>query len=237
MEFKLIYLARRNPLIMAQDWPRTWRSHAVFVSQFPAVTASLGRLFYCDRVREPMLDGAPYNPPGAALDYDGVAVVSSSSADRLRGEMSPENRAKIDRDELRVFSTYTVNFSFYCKELLVRGGEPGRAAVIRFLARKAGSSRGAFLAHWSGQHAEIATRTADAAPSVTRYVHDDLTGHAPPGYPFDGITETWFANTDDAVRSFVDDALAPLARDLPAFCDMGRTVTMLTSVIHRWPRT
>ncbi len=237
MDFKLIYLARRNPSIRAEDWPRTWRSHAVFVSQFPTVSASVGSLFYCTRVREPMLNGAPFEPPGAAVDYDGVAVVSSASADTLlRADMSPETRAKIDQDELRVFSSYTPSFSFHCKELQVHGNAAGPAAVIRFLARKAGSSRDAFLAHLSGRHMDVARHSADAARTVTRHVHNDVTSEPPAGYPFDSITETWFASTDDAVHSFVDEAFAPLVEDLPVFCDMTQTVTMLTSVVHRWPR-
>ncbi len=236
MEFKLIYLARRNPSIRAEDWPRTWRSHAVFASQFPVLGACIDSLYYCSRMLEPALGGAPFDPPGASRGYDGVAVVSSASAESLGGDMSPEDRARIDQDELRVFDAPTPSFSFRCKEVLVHGGAPGPAAVIRFLARKAGASPEAFFEHWSGRHADIATRAADAAGSVTRYVHDDLIEPPPPGYPFDGITETWFASADDAVRSFVDGAFSPLAEDLPAFCDLERSVTLLTSVTHRWPR-
>jgi uncharacterized protein (TIGR02118 family) len=118
----------------------------------------------------------------------------------------------------------------------VHGGAPGKAAVIRFLVRKSGTAREAFLAHWSGRHAEIATRAADASGILTRYVHDNLIEDPPPGYPFDGISEAWFASTDDAVRSFADGTLAPIAEDLTAFCDPERSVTLLTSVIHRWPR-
>jgi hypothetical protein len=233
---KLIYLARRNPSIKAEDWPRMWRSHAAYAGQILTLDARLSSLFYCSRVLQPTLDGAPLDPPEAARDYDGVAIVSSDTAEVPQAEMTPEVRAKIDQDELRVFSTYVPKFSFHCKEALVHGGTPGRAAVIRFLVRKTGSARAAFLARWSERHAEIAKRAADASGIVTRYVHDSLIEEPPPGYPFDGITETWFANTDDAVRSFLDGALVPIAQDLPAFCDLERSVTLLTSVIHRWPR-
>ena len=69
-----------------------------------------------------------------------------------------------------------------------------------------------------------------------RYVHNQVTEEPPPGYPFDAVTETWFTNTDDAAGSFADGALAPLSRQLPAFCDIERSVTLLTSVIMRFPR-
>ena len=230
----MIYLARRNPSIEAEDWPRMWRSHAAYAAQILTLDARLSSLFYCARVLQ--VDGAPFDLPESARDYDGVAIVSSDTDEVPQVEMTPEVRAKIDQDELRVFSTYVPRFSFHCEEVLGHGGAPGRAAVIRFLVRKTGSAREAFLAHWSGRHAEIARRAADASGIVTRYVHDSLIEEPPPGYPFDGITETWFANTEDAVRSFADDALVPVAQDLTAFCDRERSVTLLTYVIHRWPR-
>lgn len=236
MDFKLIYLARRNPSIAFEDWPRAWRSHAVFASQFPVIGGRINSLFYCSRLASPTLDGAPFDPPGASLDHDGVAVVSSPSAEDLGGELSAEDRARIDEDERRVFDAQTPSFSFRCQETLVQGGAPGQAAVIRFLARQAGGSRDAFRARWSQGHADVAVRAADAAGTVTRYVHDDLVEPPPPGYPFDGITETWFASPDDAVRSFVDGALAPVAEDLAAFCDLDRSVTLSTRAVHRWPR-
>lgn len=233
MDYKLIYLARRNPSVAAEDWPRTWRSHAVFVSGFPVIGARVDSLFYCSRVLAPTLGGAPFEPPGASVAYDGVAVISSPSPEHIGAGASPEARARIDADELRVFSTNTAAFSFRCKEVLVDGGAPGQAAVIRFLARKPGSSIEAFSAHWSQRHADIATRAARAG---TRYVHNALTEDPPPGYPFDGITETWFGDAEEAARSFVDPQFQPVAQDLPAFCDMQRTVTLLVHVTHRWPR-
>lgn len=236
MDFKLIYLARRNPSIALEDWPRAWRSHAVFASQFPVIGGRISSLFYCSRLASPTLDGAPFDTPGASLDHDGVALISSPSAEDLGGELSAEDRVRIDQDELRVFDAQTPSFSFHCRETLVHGGAPGHAAVIRFLARKAGSSRDAFRERLSQGHADIATRAADAAGTVTRYVHDDLVEPPPPGYPFDGITETWFASPDGAVRSFADDALAPVTQDLAGFCDLERSVTLLTRVVHRWPR-
>jgi hypothetical protein len=232
----MIYLARRNPSIEAEDWPRMWRSHAAYAATILTLDARLSSLFYCSRVLKPMLDGAPFDPPEAARNYDGVAIVSSDTDEVPQVEMTPEVRAKIDQDELRVFSTYVPRFSFHCEEVLEAGGAPGKAAVIRFLARKAGSAREAFFAHWSGRYAEAAQRAADASGIVTRYVHDRLIEEPPPGYPFDGITETWFASAEDAVRSFAEDTLAPIEQDLRTFCDRERSVTLLTSVIHRWPR-
>lgn len=236
MEFKLIYLARRNPAVSPEDWPRTWRSHAVFASQFPVIGARISNLVYCSRQFAPILDGAPFDPPGASRDYDGVAVVSSPSADSLDGDMTPEDRAQILKDELRVFAGPTPDFSFRCRETLVHGAAPGAAAVFRFLARLPDASPAEFAARWNQAHAVIAARAAEASDAATRYVHDQVIEPPPPGYPFDGVAETWFATPQDAVRSFVDPTFAPVVQDLAEFCDLDRSVTLVTQVVHRWPR-
>jgi hypothetical protein len=150
MDYKMIYLARRNPSCKAEDWPRHWRSHAVYCSQFPAIGAPISSLHYCSRQLKPTLDGAPFDPPGVA-NYDGVAVVASKSADSFSDYDLPRDlRDKIDVDETRVFSTLTPNFTFLSEETLVLGDKPGSAAVIRFLSRHAGGSREDFLGHLGG---------------------------------------------------------------------------------------
>jgi hypothetical protein len=59
----------------------------------------------------------------------------------------------------------------------------------------------------------------------------------PPGYPFDGITETWFNTSEDATRAFVNDPFKQATQGLADFCDIDRSVLMLCHVTHRWPRT
>jgi hypothetical protein len=236
MDYKLIYLARRNPACTAEDWPRHWRSHAVYCSQFAALSAAISSVHYCSRQLKPTLDGAPLNPPLAA-DYDGVAVIASKSADFFGDNAMPRDvRDKIDQDERRVFDTLTPNFSFLSEEVLVHGGEFGKGAVIRFLSRKRGSSPQEFHARLAAAHAELALKTIGTAGTVTRYVHNRLTSDPPIGYPFDGIVETWFASAEDAAHSLSDDALAPVTKDLTTFCDLQASVTMLTHVTHSWPR-
>lgn len=236
LQFKSIYLAKRNPCVKAEDWPRTWRSHAAYAAQFPVIYADFSSIYYCARVLQPSSNGALIDPAKASRDYDGVALVSSPTADGVPREFPPDVAAKIDADELRVFSTYVRDFSFRCKEVLVHGGAPEKAAVIRLLSRKAGLSRNDFLARLNGEYADGAKRAADASRKVVRYVHNQVIEEPPPGYPFDAVTETWFANTDDAADSFADGALAPLSQQLPAFCDLVRSITLLTSVIMRFPR-
>ena len=237
MDYKFIYLARRNPSIRLEDWPATWLSHANFAGQFPMIRPNFRSVHYCTRVLTPTIRGALFDPPGASREFDGAAIVSCPAIEGLNIEVPPDIRARIDIDEMRVFSTVTPNFSFKGKEELVHGGTPGYTAVIRFLVRKSGSTPDEFHKHWSKRHADIARTAADASGTVKRYVHNSLLEEPPRAYKFDGIAETWFTNVDDAVRSFVDEAFTPATEDLPNFCDMDRTVTLLTQAIRCWPDT
>ena len=71
------------------------------------------------------------------------------------GGFSPEQRALIDQDELRVFDRYTPQFSFYCTETRLLEGPLGEAVVFRFLHHKADVSRDAFEKHLQGEHAHL----------------------------------------------------------------------------------
>jgi hypothetical protein len=160
----------------------------------------------------------------------------ASGAEPVRAELSAADQAKIDADELRVFGAYSPSFSFHCKETLTYGGAPGKAAIIRFLSRKPESTQEAFRTHLSQRHATIAQHAADAAGTILRYVQNTLIADPPPSYPFEAITETWFASPEDAARSLVDRTFSPVVDDLATFCDPAHSVSLLTRVIHRWPR-
>jgi hypothetical protein len=248
--YKQFYLAKRNPDIPAEEWPRAWRSHAKYIStEFKGAVAPIASVSYCTRILNPTLNGAPFRPHEPTCDHDGVAVVASPSADAFRAAvwgisaeewhtatgLSKEDRKKVEADELRVFSTHVANFSFRCRETFVHGGAAGHAAIIRFLCRKSGSSREEFDAALA-RHAEVGKHAVDATNTATRYVHNLLREAPPPDYPFDGVTETWFIASEDATHAFVDDAFKPVAQDLGGFCDIDRSVTMLCYVTHRWPR-
>jgi len=228
--YKLIYLARRAAPVTREDWPRTWRSHAVFASQFPALESGIAYMRYCNRVEDVAIDGL-------SDAHDGVAMAGGDRLEALNGTgFGAEDRARIDEDELRVFDMPTPNFTFYCTEAALRDGKPGEAAVYRFLPRPPGMTRDSFDNRWSEQHAQVAKDAIAGIDAITRYVHNRPVHEPLDLFPFDGIVETWFANVDEAVAALSGEALDPIAQDLAAFCDMDRSVTLLTKVCHRWPR-
>jgi hypothetical protein len=237
VKYKLIYLARRAAGVALEDWPRTWRSHAIFASQFPSMEMRLDSVFYCCRIPTPSIGGEPVQLTGVSNEHDGVAVVSSDDlADVTPGSgFSAEDQALIDTDELRVFDMLVRKFSFACREKIVLEGPQGGAAVIRFLARRPGSTREEFSEQWTA-HEAAELNVAQRLGRVTRVVHDELVREPPALFPFDGISEMWFADAEDATRALADAAMTTLNEEQAQFCDVDRTLTLLTRVCHRWPR-
>ena len=212
-------LARRAATVAREDWPRIWKSHAVFASQFPALEGGIDWMRYCNR--------AEVDLPGLSQGHDGVAVAASDTLEGLNGAgFSAEDRAQIDQDELRVFDMLTPHFTYYCEEdVLLAGSQDGvplgAAAVWRFLKRPLGTSRAEFAESWD-EH-----RTTP--PSATRYVRNHPVHDPLPLFPFDGIGECWFASLEEAVASTG-------AAKIPSFCDPDGCVTLITTVSHRWPK-
>jgi hypothetical protein len=219
MTYKLVYLARRAANVSREDWPRTWKSHAVFASQYPVLEAKIDWLRYCNRMELDL--------PGISQAHDGVAVAAGETLEGLNGAgFSDTDRARIDQDELRVFDMLTPNFTYYCKEEVLHAGSLdgvplGEAAVWRFLKRRPDLSRAEFAAAWDEHR--------PTPPSATRYVRNHPVHDPLPLFPFDGIGECWFASAEDAVAS------TGVAR-IPPFCDPDGCVTLITKVCHSWPK-
>lgn len=238
MIYKSIYLAQRNPAIAPEDWPKAWRSHPREVAKLgpagAAIGAAIDTINYCARVREPVLEGDRFDPPGVSQAHDGVAVVSSRSEALIRMGENREGQEAVIDDEVRVFGRPADAFALACREAVSLGGPPARAAVIRFFVRKPSVSPDDFLTRWADAHADLAARAVGGG-RLSRYVQNAVL-RRPPGYEFDGVAEAWFESVDDAVGALVDPGLAALMQDTPEFCDLGRGVTMLTEVIFRMPR-
>jgi hypothetical protein len=229
MSAKLIYLARRAATVTREEWPRIWRSHAIFASQFPVLEAKIDWMRYCNRIERDV--------PGISQLHDGVAIAASRSLAGLNGAGFAEaERAAIDADELRVFDMLTPNFTYYCEEQPILPGALGEVAVFMFLARQTSLSHAEWHALWTGDHAAFAAAAVTAPGGPMRYVHNHPLHDPLPLFPFDGIAEAWFTSADEAVAALQSGPLADLRSDLARFCDLRQSVTMLTGVCHRWPR-
>lgn len=235
MTYKLVYLARRAATVKREDWPRTWKSHAIFASQFPALEAQIDWLRYCNRVDQPAIDGAPVDLPKLSLNHDGVAVAASKTLEGIKGGgFSPENQALIDTDELRVFDMLTPNFTFFTTETVVRPGPLGAAAVFQFIPSAKGQSGEEFAQHYGSVHSSRIQAALLDVPGLTRAVLNHPIGPSLPLFPFDGISETWFETADDAARALAGGGFDAQLADLADCANLDGVLTMLTTVCHRW---
>lgn len=232
MPYKMLYLARRARNVSWEDWPRTWRSHAVFASQFPAMSGTIDWMRYTTRVEDPSLGDLP-----VSKEHDGVSVAEAPVLDTFYGRgFSPEQRKLIDQDELRVFDRYTPEFSFYCSETRPVDGKVGEAAVFRFLRRKTDVSREAFEAHLQGEYARLCKEWAGTL-GVQRWALNTTIDTPPKDFPFEAIDECWFPAIPDAAHALKAPEMQRLTDSLAKVCDVARNITMLTRPTHRWPKT
>lgn len=231
MPYKMLYLARRAKTVAWEDWPRTWKSHAIFASQFPAMTGTIDWMRYTTRVDDPALGDLP-----VSTAHDGVSVAEAPLLETFQGKgFSPEQRALIDQDELRVFDRYTPEFSFYATETRPVDGPVGEAAVFRFLRRKPEIPREAFDAHLQDAYARLCVDLAGDL-GVQRWALNSTIDTPPPDFPFEAIDESWFATIEDAATALRAPASARLTESLAEVGDPAETITLLTRPTHRWPK-
>jgi hypothetical protein len=231
MPYKMLYLARRAAMVSWEDWPRTWKSHAIFASQFPAMSGTIDWMRYTTRVDDPSLGNLP-----VSTEHDGVSVAEAPVLDTFYGRgFSPEQRELIDKDELRVFDRYTPRFSFYCTETRALDGPVGEAAVFRFLLRKAGVARDAFDQYLKGEYGRQCAESA-ATLGAQRWALNSSIDAPPADFPFEAIDECWFATVEQAARALTSPSMARLTADLAKVSDESRNITMLTRPTHRWPK-
>lgn len=228
---KLVYLARRNPGIGRADWPKTWKSHAIFASQFSVAGSRIEWMRYCNRIDAPELDGAAVALPMVSTAHDGVALINNGANEPSLSPLPDDVRSALDTDELRVFDQLVKNFAFPCVETLLLDGLPGKAAVFIFLPAADGLKD-----RLDGAHSEVARNTLSALAGVTRYAHNHPMQVPAPPFDYGAIVEMWFARPEDAVRALSKGALDPVLADLATFADMDKAVVMLTSPCHAWPK-
>ncbi len=246
--WKMIYLARRNPALAAEDFAQAWREHSALGRQCRNVQDKVLGVQQCSRLR---FDGARTAEDGglsgASTDYDGVNLLQLRDLAVATDLWSdPETLAIMRPDEPRVFSTYVRNFTLVCRERVLRcapADEPLAlpVALFGFLRRRAGVSASDFAAAWAD------TPPADwlAAPALQqaqRVVHNSVVQAPPAGYDYDGIAEWWFASAEAAREAFgggSSSAGAGLRGQLPAayaaVADLDGSVFLFTQVTHQRP--
>lgn len=219
-QWKMIYLARRNPALAAEDFPQAWREHSALGRRCRNVQDKVLGVRQCSRVL-----GAADVPRGASTDYDGVNLLRLRDRQAADDIWNDEETLRIMRpDEPRVFSTYVRDFTLTARETVLVEGDEGAVCVVLFL-------RGAPPAP------ESFTIEAESPwAAAMRLVWNTVEGVCPPGYEYEAIVEAWFASVEAVGAAF---GTAPVWAQLPAALagtvDAARSVCMLTHVTHRRP--
>jgi len=227
--WKMIYLARRNPQVSAEDFPQAWREHSALGRQCRNVGERVKSVMQCSRV----LDVAM---PGAAQDYDGVNLLQLRDHESAAAIWSDaETLAVMRPDEPRVFSTYVRNFTLVCREQVHRDGPRGGIGLIAFLRRRADLSPDQFQQAWPDA-AAAGLVLPGPLTQASRVVDNEVVDPPPPGYAFDTILECWFESLAVLDQAFGGQDLrhtwpAPMA----ALLDLPASVFMLTHVTHSRP--
>ena len=250
--WKMIYLAKRNPALAADDFAQAWREHAALGKQCTNVRDKVLGVQQCTRLRSDGAEDAKLH--GASTDYDGVNLLQLRDLDVATDIWNdPETLAIMRPDEPRVFSTYVRDFTLVCSEQVLRDAPACPVAVFGFLRRNPSVSKNAFDAAWSDGPKE-AWLSAAALDKARRVVHNHVVQTPPEGYEFDGIAEWWFDSADAARAAFADSrSAAPttagavdmrskvrdLRCQLPApysvLVDLKQSVFMFTQVTHQRP--
>jgi len=223
LQWKMIYLARRNPALAPEDFPQAWREHSALGRECRNVQDKVKAVRQCSRVLD-----RPGVPSGASVDYDGVNLLSLRDREAADELWNDEETLRIMRpDEPRVFSTYVRDFTLVAYEQVLVDGEETGVCLVLFLRAAPGRA--------------LSPADFDATPGspwqdTRRLVLNTVAGHGPPGYEYDAIVEAWFASIDAVAAAFGDASVwARLPALLALKVDAARSVCLLTHVTHRRP--
>lgn len=224
--WKMIYLARRNPALLPEDFPQAWREHSALGRQCKNVGQRVKAVAQCSRVLQA-------SAPALSSDYDGVNLMVL--AEREAGAMiwtDLETLAVMRPDEPRVFADYVRNFSMLCRQHVVYSDLPEnsvpqkeQAMLIGFLQKRD---------MWTGAAAVPAACPAQwrsgGLHKAQRIVCNVLDEAAPAGYGYRYIVEWWFSSLTDAQAAA--QLLETSAQDEYGW---GESVFMLTQTTHSRP--
>ena len=227
-QWKMIYLARRNPALAPEAFAQAWREHSARGRECRNVQDKVLGVAQCSRLLDLALRGV-------SADYDGVGLLRLRDLDAASDIWNDAETLAIMRpDEPRVFSTYVRDFALVCREYLLRDAPRSDCVLYGFLRRRAGLARADFDTAWlDGQARWLG---GDALREATRVVHNAVVQEPPPGYAFDGIAEWWFDSPAAMRAAFgADSVLAGLPAAYAEFIDLPGSAFVATRVTHSRP--
>lgn len=222
VQWKMIYLARRNRALAQGDFAQAWREHSALGRQCRNVQDKVLGVTQCTRI---MTDG----PCGANTDYDGVNLLKLRDLGVATDIWNdPETRAIMRPDELRVFDRYVRDFTLVAYERVLTDRPPGAAVWVGFVRRLPELPPADFLAAMA--------LLSSPWPQTGRMVLNVVMPERPAGYDFDAILEWWFDDLETLIQASGSGPVRDqLASAMGHLCAMESAVFMATQVTHRRP--
>ena len=196
MEYKLIYLAKRNPAIAKEDFPEAWRSHSQLASKF---VSSLGSHFrsvrQCIKIWEEKL------PESFQNEHDGSAILEMKSYEDMQAARShPRSQDEMKTDEVRVFADYVEKWTMPCEGHILLDRGAGEFVLLSFLMKRSDLDIDQFFQQLKSDCENLA-QLPGSGEQITRLVVNKVIELRDPPYDFSAIVEIWFANLDDAYQA------------------------------------
>lgn len=227
--WKMIYLARRNPMLAAADFPQAWREHSALGRQCRNVGQRVKSVAQCSRVLDAPL-------AGASPDYDGFNLLVLADRESAAAIWSdPETLAVMRPDEPRVFDRYVRECSLVCRESVLREAPRTGVVLAGFLRRRADLRPHDFRL---SVLAAGPTRLLASGPlgQARRIVYNEVVETPPPGYEFDAIVEWWFESVAELQELMAgEDLRERLPPSIRRLIREGDSVFMLSTVTHQRP--
>lgn len=222
MNWKMIYLARRNPTLAPEEFASAWRGHSALGRQCRNVQDKVLTVTQCAR----LLSAAP---AGCNTDFDGVNLLGLRDRQAAMDIWSDAETLAIMRpDEPRVFDRYVRDFTLVASEQVLAERPRGDAVLVGFFRRQLDVTADSFLQQMA--------QTVGAWTTATRVVLNVVEADRPPGYDFDAIVEWWF-DAADALRLALQaqGVQSTAAKTWDTVCVPSASVYMATGVTHRRP--
>ena len=218
-KYKLIYLARRNPALKAEEFPQAWREHSQLASSF---ATSLGKHFLSSH--QCVKDWAGGLNPAFENGYDGSTILGMKSwEDLLAARYHPHSLDELQKDEERVFAGPVDDWTMAVEENVIVDGEAGSHVLLAFIAPSP-----AINGDFAQRSLAAASTLAQAAPAATRIVWNKVVDPAS-AYDFAAVAECWFASAD-AARRAADDAQVVAALEQPGIADADQSVCLFARI-------
>jgi len=231
-QWKMIYLAKRNPKLAASEFSKAWKEHSALGSQCHNVRDKVTSVTQCSRVLEDI-----ESLHGISTEYDGVNLLLMTNLAATREIWTDEETLRIMRpDELRVFSTYVRNCTIICTEHVLKDFQSSDYCIQLFI-KPSPHIQAEQLENLFPLLSEILLdQDSYLFSRTTKTVVNLAHGESPAGFQYAAVVECWYDSLSLIKRAFRKGSVwSYLPQYLTELLEIEQSICLLTQVNHRRP--